>query len=272
MHTRHTPFSLYLPLVLNAPHSGANYSEAFLKQSRLSLKTLRKVEDMYVDELFLNEATPSLKANFPRSYLDVNRAPYELDPLLIEGELPSFAYPLTAKTKVGLGTVPRLAGEGKAIYEHKLLLETALNRIETLYFPYHAALYDLLETVHHAFGQAFLLDCHSMPALATRFNNADIVLGDNYGQSCTPDLTHCVQSFFEEKGYRVALNTPFAGGFITQHYGKPSLNYHALQIEISRKLYVNEQTFEKTKGFLQLQSHIQELIKKELPQRIALEV
>jgi N-formylglutamate amidohydrolase len=267
MFTLHTPFAFDAPLLLNSPHSGADYRADFLAQSRLNLLNLRRCEDIYVDELFLNPAEMSLKAHFPRSFLDVNREPFELDPLLIEDELPSFANQTSEKVKVGLGTVPRFGGQGQAIYAHKMLLADALARIDAFYFPYHHALHEALEGLHQRFNQAILLDCHSMPANATKYSGVEIVLGDRFGTSCASPLTHVVQSFFEEKGYRVACNTPFAGGFITSHYGRPELNYHALQIEISRGLYVNEKTLEKTKGFEKLQGDIADLmvhLKKEL--------
>jgi N-formylglutamate amidohydrolase len=240
------------PLVISSPHSGCIYSRHFLSLSRLDPKALRRSEDVDVDKLFTPAAqqcgAPLLKAHFPRAYVDVNREPYELDPSMFDGPLPSFVNTRSVRVSAGLGTIARLVDEGMPIYARPLPLSEIDRRLSAFYVPYHQALHDLIKTAHNAYGQSLLLDCHSMPsAPATRSDHtskADIVLGDRYGTSCDPDITALIESALRHCGYDVQRNTPYAGGFITQHYGAPARARHALQIEINRALYMDERHFE----------------------------
>ncbi len=253
-----------VPVIFNSPHSGRVYPSVFIESSRLSAQALRKSEDAYVDELL--SSAPShgavlMHAHFPRAYIDINREPYELDPVLFNGRLPDFVNSQSLRAIGGLGTIARIVNEKEEIYYGPLTLETAFVRIERLYKPYHAALKDLMESTRAQFGTAFLLDCHSMPSQqADRRNWPDFVLGDRFGASCAPEITKFVHTSLKSLGYRVALNKPYAGGYITEHYGKPDQGIHVLQIEVDRGLYMNEETFEKAQGFSNLQGDMARLI------------
>lgn len=244
-----------LPFVLNSPHSGRFYPPRFLEMSRLDAAAVRRSEDAYVDELFAGAAmlgAPMLCANFPRAYLDVNREPWELDPRMFNEALPAFANSRSARVAGGLGTVPRLVGEGLDIYAARLPLSEAVGRIEKVYKPYHDALKQVLMRTHVAFGFAVLIDCHSMPAsirVGEGGARPDFIVGDRFGASACAGLTEAAIALLCSQGYRVAHNKPYAGGFITEHYGRPARQLHAIQIEVNRGLYMNERTFQKTGGF-----------------------
>lgn len=244
-----------VPFVFNSPHSGRHYPERFLAMARLDRDQIRRSEDCYVDELFggvVGLGAPMLAANFPRAYLDVNREPWELDPRMFVEPVPSFANIRSARVAGGLGTVPRLVGEGLDIYPGRLPLAEAVARIESVYRPYHDTLKRLLTRTHARFGFAVLIDCHSMPASVRTGENGmrpDFIVGDRFGTSASRALTESAIGFLMAMGYTVAHNKPYAGGFITEHYGRPPRNLHALQIEINRGLYMNERTFQRSSGF-----------------------
>jgi len=243
------------PVVCNSPHSGRDYPAAFLRQSRLELEALRRSEDTFVDELF-SEApragVPLMRAHFPRAYLDVNREPYELDPRMFEGRLPAFANTRSLRVAGGLGTVARVVGDSREIYPRRIPVSEALTRIESFYKPYHRTLRKLLTRAQKGYGFALLLDCHSMPSNAGGRDErprADIVLGDRYGTSCSPVITDLLERTLRAQGYIVLRNKPYAGGFITEHYGRPARDRHAIQIEINRALYMDERSLEPHEGF-----------------------
>jgi N-formylglutamate amidohydrolase len=244
------PVEQILPFIINTPHSGRVYPDAFVAMARLDSQGLRRSEDSFVDLLFAGApvlGAPLLKANFPRAYLDVNREPYELDPRMFDGRLPSFANTRSMRVAGGLGSIPRIVGDGQEIYRERLTVADAMHRIDTIYRPYHRALRSLLQQTHRRFGEAILFDCHSMPSasLGTEtMPRPDVVLGDRYGTSCAAVLIDSVQIALEGLGYHVARNRPYAGGFITEHYGQPASSIHVLQIEINRALYMNEETLE----------------------------
>ena len=244
-----------VPFIFNSPHSGRFYPPRFLAMSKLDAFTIRRSEDCFVDELFAGAASlgaPLLIANFPRAYLDVNREPWELDPRMFREPVPSFANIRSPRVAGGLGTVPKLVGEGLDIYPSRLPLAEALERINHIYRPYHACLSDLLARTRAMFGYAILIDCHSMPAnirVADGSSRPDFILGDRFGSSAFPVLTQNAVALLTAKGYSVAHNRPYAGGFITEHYGRPAERQHALQIEISRSLYMNERTLERNVRF-----------------------
>nr|WP_319485925.1 N-formylglutamate amidohydrolase [uncultured Cohaesibacter sp.] len=247
------------PFLFNSPHSGRCYTADFKNSSRLTELELRSSEDSYIDLLYSRAPScgvPLMAANFPRAFLDLNREPYELDPIVFSDPLPSYAKTSGARVGSGLGTIARIVSERKEIYRHKLSLQEGLDRIETLYKPYHQALRRELALAHVNFGFACLIDCHSMPSRV--FQNAspntrpDIVLGDRFGTSCHPLLINSAKSILGHLGLRVEINRPYAGGFITQHYGRPIKGLHALQIEIDRSLYMNEETFEPLPHFAEL--------------------
>ncbi len=252
------------PLVFASPHSGRIYPADMMAATTLDALTIRRSEDAFVDDLIA--AAPSLgatviSARLARAYIDVNREPYELDPTMYEGELPEFARGRSARVAAGLGAIARIVAEGQEIYGRKLTFAEACGRIETAHTPYHAALNQLLEAARAAHGFAILVDWHSMPAAAARSGSGacDMVLGDRFGAACAPALSACVGGELEAMGYRVARNAPYAGGYTTEHYGRPAKGIHALQIEISRGLYLDEARLVPTEGFAKLRRDIQHL-------------
>ena len=279
------PAQQAIPFVFNAPHAGAIYPAAFLASSRLDALVLRRSEDAFVDELvepLVALGAPLMTARFPRAYLDVNREPYELDPRMFEGRLPPFANTRSMRVAGGLGTIPRIVADGQEIYRTRLPVDEALRRIEWLYKPYHRALRTLVTRTARSFGHAVLIDCHSMPSSSISREDAakaDIVLGDRYGTSCAGILTDLVDVALRSRGYSVVRNKPYAGGFITEHYGEPALGRHALQIEINRSLYMDERSMAKKPGFARLTGDLREvfaLVTREIegdltPRRIAAE-
>lgn len=252
------PLRLGAPFVFNSPHSGRVYPRAFLSASKLDPITLRKSEDAYVEELFagvVGLGAPLMHARFPRAYLDLNREPYELDPVLIAEALPRYANTQSVRVVGGLGTIARVVTDSEEIYREPLSLRAALERINRLYKPYHNALADLMAEGRRRFGIAVLIDCHSMPSNPSAEQGGprpDFVLGDRFGTSCDPELTRFLAQKIRALGYAVTLNKPYAGGYITEHYGRPAEGLHALQVEVNRALYMNEASFAKRMGFRRL--------------------
>ncbi len=261
-----SPPLLSTPLVFCSPHSGRIYPKGFVAQSCLDAQSLRKSEDCHVDDLFRGVTAlgaPLLAARFPRAYLDVNREPYELDPELFAGPLPAFANTQSLRVSGGLGTIPRIVADADEIYRDRLALGAGLERIELLYKPFHAALAGLLERTRAVYGFAILIDCHSMPSTASgqpQSQRPHFVIGDRFGTACDPRLTRAVRDTLAGFGYDVQLNRPYAGGFITEHYGQPSADVHALQIEINRALYLNEASLQRTRGFEGLERDLMRLV------------
>lgn len=255
-----------VPFVFSSPHSGRIYPPEFLAISRLDPKTLRRSEDCFVDKLFRPVAAlgaPLISARFPRAYLDLNREPYELDPELVSEPLPPHANTQSIRVAGGLGTVARIVADGEEIYSSGLSLASVLARIEQLYFPFHAELSRLVTATSEAFGYAVLVDCHSMPSTAMAPGGAqrpDIVLGDRFGASADPRLTLLVRDEFQRRGFKVQMNRPYAGGYITEHHGRPARGTHAIQLEINRGLYINELTFEESAGYSRLAQALVEII------------
>ena len=262
------PDKLETPLVLSSPHSGSIYPASFLAASRLDPRALRRSEDAHVDALWARAAAggvPMLKAHFPRAFLDLNREPYELDPRMFERPLPQFANTRSLRVAGGLGTIPRNVGEGQEIYAGKLPVEEAMRRIDGLYKPWHQTLHGLLRRAQRQFGLAVLIDCHSMPSWIGAHSqkperiDADFVLGDRYGAACGGPLVDLVERHLRAAGYHVQRNKPYAGGFITEHYGNPGAGFHALQIEINRALYMDEQNLEPKAAFGPLSADLADL-------------
>jgi N-formylglutamate amidohydrolase len=263
-----TPFSVIDPLlqlapcVVGVPHAGRRYPLPFLRQSRLSAHALRRSEDAFVDLLAAAApalGAPLLVAHFPRSYLDVNREPYELDPRMFEGRLPPFVNARSMRVAGGLGTVPRVVGDGQDIYARKLCASEATERIDTLYKPYHAALRALVARTRQMFGRCILIDLHSMPSAGLEREagaRPDVVLGDRFGTSAAPAIVESAERALRAAGFTVNRNKPYAGGHITEHYGQPAGQIHAVQIEINRSLYMNEAAIEPHDGFEPVRSAI----------------
>lgn len=250
------------PVVFNSPHSGARYPTSFLASSRLEPRALRRSEDAFVDELFAaapGYGAPLMRAHFPRAFLDVNREPYELDPRMFDGRLPPFANTRSVRVAGGLGTIARVVGEAQEIYGVRLPVDEALARIETLYKPYHRTLGRLVSRAHRSFGAALLVDCHSMPSTGGGREDRplpDVVLGDRYGASCAPGVVAFAEETLRDLGFTVVRNRPYAGGYITEHYGAPASGFHALQVEVNRALYMDERAHTKTAGFAKLANRL----------------
>lgn len=246
------------PVIFNSPHSGADYPPEFLAATRLPLSTLRRSEDSFVDEMIAGlpaRGFPVVHVNFPRSFIDVNREPYELDPRMFASRLPSFANTRSMRVAGGLGTIPRVAGDGQDIYRDRLGVEEALHRIDTLYKPYHRALRRLVDKARADFGVAVLVDCHSMPSVGLSRDEParpDVVIGDRFGISCSPLVSRLVETTLASQDYSVTRNKPYAGGFITEHYGNPLHGTHAIQIEVNRAIYMNEDTRARGPGLARL--------------------
>jgi N-formylglutamate amidohydrolase len=252
------PATWRAPIIFNSPHSGSVYPAEFLTASRIELPALRRSEDSFMDELIggLSErGFPIVRVNFPRSYVDVNREPYELDPRMFIGRLPSFANTRSMRVAGGLGTIPRVVGDGQEIYRERLSVEDALARIEAFYKPYHRALRRLINKAHQAFGMVVVVDCHSMPSIGVSRDEPrrpDVVIGDRYGTSCAPMLPDMVEQSMTGLGYSVGRNKPYAGGFITEHYGNPASGLHAIQLELNRAIYMDERRRERGPRFSQV--------------------
>jgi N-formylglutamate amidohydrolase len=246
------------PIIFNSPHSGSVYPGDFLAASRIDLPTLRRSEDSFMDELIGHLSArgfPTVRVNFPRSYVDVNREPYELDPRMFSGRLPSFANTRSMRVAGGLGTIPRVVGDGQDIYRERIAVDDALARIETLYKPYHRALRRLINKVHQMFGTVVVVDCHSMPSVGVSRDEPrrpDVVIGDRYGTSCAPLLPDRVEETLSGLGYSLGRNKPYAGGFITEHYGNPASGLHAVQLELNRAIYMDERRRERGPRFEQV--------------------
>lgn len=229
--------------VFASPHSGTVYPDDMGADPAVAEASLRSAEDALVDRLVA--AAPGLgatlvRARLGRAYVDLNRDPDDLDPLLIEGA----ADRGSARTAAGYGVVPRLTGDGRPLYARRLDLKEARDRVTRAHVPYHAALAGELRAAHARHGEAVLVDWHSMPARATQgprgARGPDVVLGDRHGSSCPAELTRTLRRLFEALGWRVALNQPYAGGFTTQAWGRPEEGFHAIQIELNRALYFDE--------------------------------
>jgi N-formylglutamate amidohydrolase len=254
------------PVICASPHSGRIYPAAMMAASQLDRRAIRRSEDAHVDELIA--AAPGvghtlISAQFARAYLDVNREPWELDPAMFEDELPAFAKARTARVAAGLGSIARIVCEGQEIYARKLTFAEAEARVRHVHQPYHLALAELIAEARSAHGVAILIDWHSMPAAACARGGegCDVVLGDRFGAACSSRVTGLVERELVAMGYRVARNTPYAGGFTTEHYGRPGRKVHALQIELSRALYFDEANLALTPGFDRLRCDLGRLFK-----------
>jgi len=262
------PVAQTAPLVFASPHSGHDYQPAFLAQTRLDGATLRRSEDSFVDRIFAGvteHGAPLVHALFPRTYVDPNREPYELDPEMYTEALPPFANTSSPLVAAGLGTIPRLVAGRTPIYENKLSLHEAFRRVNGCHLPYHRALSGLIERTQARFGFCIVADCHSMPSSdlpswqrATHLN-ADIVLGDRFGSSCAAVVTDRVHATLKSQGYAVIRNVPYAGGFTTRRYGRPQSGVHAIQIEINRALYMDEATITPLPGIDRLRRNMSAL-------------
>ena len=264
------PAQQTMPVVFASPHSGVDYPAEFLAAARLDSQALRRSEDSFVDELFAAApaaGAPLLSALFPRVFVDANREALELDPQMFEDALPPEANTESPRVAAGLGVIARVVASGEEIYRRKLRVAEALARIEGYWRPYHAILAALTSETKRRFGTTVLVDCHSMPSVGGPMERdagrerVDIVLGDCRGTSCAPALTDRVEMTLRQLGYAVARNNPYSGGFVTQFYGRPGEEMHALQIEINRALYMDEAALCRGPGFARLTVDMGKLVR-----------
>lgn len=249
------PVKVTNPVVFTSAHSGCEYSQAFLDNSLLDDLLIRSSEDAFVDALYkdlVDFGSPQLCATAPRAYVDLNRGPDEMDPAIIEGSKRASSNPRVA---AGLGVIPRVVSEGRAIQCGKITREAAEARLDEFYHPFHNLLSELLTQAKRRFGVALLIDCHSMPndavqnAIAPGGARPDIILGNRFGASASVQVFDLVEAAFKAQGFAVGRNTPFAGGYITKKYGAPSRSRHVVQVEVNRALYMNETTVSKNQHF-----------------------
>ncbi len=262
-----SPESRSTSVVFASPHSGNHYAPGFVRRTMLDELRLRSSEDAFVDELFADapsHGAPLIAAKIPRAYVDLNRGVEELDPALIRGVARSTQNP---RVSSGLGVIPRVVAGGREIYRGKMTLLEAQKRLEACWHPYHRALHELIGQSHQLYGEAILMDCHSMPHEAIETlcaRNAvkpEIVLGDRFGASAGAAIIEPIEAAFRGAGFKVARNAPFAGAFTTQHYGRPSRRQHVVQIEIDRSLYMDEARIRPNDNFAPLQKVLSDIIK-----------
>ncbi|WP_339645073.1 N-formylglutamate amidohydrolase [Jannaschia helgolandensis] len=259
------PAAIESPVVVASPHSGRIYDADFMASTVLDAARIRSSEDAYVDVLLDRIpalGVPVLSAQMPRAFLDLNRAPEELDPAAID-DVPRGA--MNPRVASGLGVIPRVVAQGRAIYSGKISHAEAQHRIDTFWRPYHRQLDVLMSNARDRFGQAILLDFHSMPHEAIEGTvvsgaPAQIVLGDRFGSSANAVLVDILEETLTDLGFQVARNAPFAGAYITQAYGHPERGWHAIQIEIDRSLYLDEGSIRPNTQFDVLQNTITEAV------------
>lgn len=269
-HTALAPFALLrpteprCPLVFASPHSGREYPSEFLDAARLDPQALRRSEDAFVDDLFAvapRLGAPLLAARFPRAWCDANREPWELDPGMFDAPLPAWVNSGSPRVGAGLGTIARVVASGEQIYRRRLSFCEAERRVRGCWEPYHAALAAVIAETRARFGACLLVDCHSMPAQpAAGADGPDIVLGDAHGTACAPRATRLLETALQRHGFRVRRNDPYAGGYITRHYGRPRERVHAIQIELARGLYMDEARIERHAGFDRLRASLAAVI------------
>jgi len=247
-------------VIFASPHSGNIYPKSFVGRSALPRLSLRRNEDAFIDELFapvIELGSPLLSAQFPRCFVDVNRAPDE-----VSQKWNASGGSASARANAGLGVIPTMLGETVSIYKKPLSVKAVKTRLQALYHPYHDALQDLITEASLQFGSALLIDCHSMPGFAPMGSRRpDIILGDRFGVSCHPETIARVETAFRRHDYSVSRNYPYAGGYVTSHYGKPDLGIEALQIEINRDLYLNPVTMSPKRGYDKLAKNLMAIIK-----------
>jgi N-formylglutamate deformylase len=260
------PVVLQSGIVIASPHSGRNYRSSVKEQSILDPITLRSSEDAFVDELMdfaPDLGIPLICSEIPRAFVDLNRARDELDSAIIEGIRPNGQNPRVIS---GLGVIPRVVANGKEIYSGKLSKEAAFERLEKFWDPYHSKLSELLDRAYRQFGYSILIDAHSMPHEAilnasTGFHTSQLVLGDRYGASCSPDIVNNLTMLISKNGLHASRNIPFSGAYIVQKYGRPELNRHAIQLEIDRSMYMDERKIQKLEKFFKLKNKLLNILR-----------
>jgi N-formylglutamate deformylase len=257
-----------VPLVLDSPHSGREFPADF--GAIVSEAELREAEDCYVDELYAGAhelGVPLLSAIFARTYLDPNRNAGDVDLELIDGSWP-WDYRPSGKARIGKSLIWRTLEDGRPIYARKLAAEAVRRRIERVHAPYHQKLKEALEDAQRRYGRAYHINCHSMRSVAGKQSEdgagsvrPDFVIGDRDGTTCEPRFTELVRSTLAGMGYRVTVNDPYKGVELVRAYSDPKTGRHSLQIEINKRLYMDEKTLAKNSGFASLQKNLAELVR-----------
>jgi N-formylglutamate deformylase len=256
------------PLVLDSPHSGHDFPADF--GALVTEAELRESEDCYVDELYAAAhefGVPLLAATSPRTYLDPNRNAGDVDLDLIDGPWP-WEYRPSGKARIGKSLIWRTLEDGRPIYGKKLAPETVRRRIDRVHAPYHRALQEMLEATFRKHGKVYHINCHSMRSVAGKQSEdgagsvrPDFVIGDRDGTSCEPRFTELVRATLAGMGYRVTVNDPYKGVELIRAYSEPKAGRHSLQIEINKRLYMDERTLQKHAGFSALQKDLGELLR-----------
>lgn len=262
-----TAISGSAPLILDSPHSGTNYPADF--QFSCDFETLRRAEDTHIERLyaFASELGAEwIEAHFPRSYLDVNRDVTELDLTLLDGKWPG---PVAdgPKVRLGKGLIWRMTDDGIPIYSRRLTVEEVSGRIERCWEPYHAAVALAVYRAKARHGYCIHINCHSMPSVAGDYatdfpgvKHPDFVVGNRDHTTSSRALAEMVCDHLTDAGYEVALNHPYKGVELVRRYGMPAEDQHSLQLEVNRKLYMNEETLQVHDGFSELQRQLRRLM------------
>ena len=265
--TSRTSHDRDVPVVFDSPHSGTDYPADF--DTLVPRLTLRRAEDTHVEALYAaapDHGATLIAANFPRSYVDVNRSLLDIDAALLDSAWPG-PINVSRKTEKGIGLVWRVLDTGEAIYTRKLTVAEVQSRIARCYAPYHKAVRDAINGAHKHYGAVWHVNCHSMPATSSVISEdgpgqsrADFVLGDRDGSTCAPAFTSFVAGILRGMGYDVRLNDPYKGVELVRAYSDPAEHKHSLQIEVNRKLYMDEESRERHAGFEKLQGDLSRLI------------
>ena len=263
----HEPTGTSVPLVLDSPHSGTEYPEDF--RPAVGLEALRAAEDSFVDDLYASApgfGATLVTARFPRAYIDPNRSIFDIDTSLLDAPWPGPAI-AGRKTELGIGLVWRILDSGESIYRRKLTVDEVKQRIVRYHQPYQKAVKDALDHAHAHFGAVWHLNCHSMPAVSGRISEegpgkrrADFVLGDRDGTTCAPEFTALVAETLRAMGYEVKINDPYKGVELVRAFSDPKANRHSLQIEVNRRLYMDEKTRERLASFAELKGNLDRMV------------
>lgn len=252
------PEASEVPVVVSSPHSGSRIPESTLASYALDPRGLLRDGDLYVDELYRDavEAGATLISTpWSRFLVDLNRMEHDVASTGVEGAADTQGDGLYGER----GVIWSVTTRGETIYRKPLSVEEFESRIRQYYRPYHALLRAELTRLRQKFGFAILLDAHSMPSRATKLHadpgrkRPDIIPGDLHGRSCAGTLSLLTQQFWQDSGFTVAMNYPYAGGAITRMYGEPGNGIHAIQLELNRRLYMNESTMQKIPEFTEMQ-------------------
>lgn len=263
-HVTRMPDAWASGVIVCSPHSGRDFPDWFLAETRLDIATLRSSEDAFMDRLIapaLAAGAATLTARLPRSIVDLNRAASELDPETVEC---GARRPVTPRAMVGLGVIPRVVSGARPIRDRRIPMAEARRRIDTYWHPYHAALRGLIDAARERFGWAIVIDMHSMPHDAVAHMippRPEVVIGDRHGISCGAVLRERVSGLFRQAGFALRLNAPFSGAYVATAYGRPSQGVHVLQVEIDRALYLDDGAMRPSDGYPLLEKKLAQVLR-----------